>query len=215
MVSPYSIGEVTVEVEPITTDVKDSNDTYNAAQYDALGFKLMTSGPAVNTYAIGGYYWPHTAHVAVDFEWHVRSFVRPPEVKASIIAERVKSHFCIDNGTVTSTVAKADRACMDVLTAVAELPETARSVLAGFRMLVDMIHAFKKREFNLSKAHERRLKAMMQRHQLSMSQLQLKLKQSTTPGQKKHWERKIAQANKDLSVTRQKATEEFTSALLS
>lgn len=215
VVSPYSIGEVTVEIEPITKDVKDSNDTYSSVQYDALGFKLITSGPAMNTYAIGGYYWPHTAHVAADFEWHVRSFVRPPELKASTIAGQVSSHFCIDNGTVTSTVANADSACMDVLTAVAELPETAKSVLAGFRMLVDLIRALKKREFNLSKAHEHRLKMMMQKHQLSMTQLQLKLKQSTSPGQKKHWERKIAQANKNLSTTRQRAVVEFTSALAS
>lgn len=97
VVSPYDVGKITVRVDPVALDAFDSNDTYRSVQYDILGFKLITEGPAKNTYKIGSYYYPHSAHVRVHWRWVTRTFRAPIPLRASTFRDFVDSKMCIDN----------------------------------------------------------------------------------------------------------------------
>lgn len=215
VVSPYNVGTVDIIVEPKVSDSYITHDKYTSPNLLDLGFVPVKSGPAQGLFQIGSYYFVTTGHIAIDFEWFKRVFTPPPPLLANDLYGKIRGSFCKDPGLVTSTVAKADTACMDVLTALAELPETARSILSGFSMVVNAIKDLKKGRLSLSKAHEKRLQYIQKKNLLTISQLELKLKNARSPGESRYFKRKIDQANRNLSITRQRAIEEFTTALAS
>lgn len=219
VVSPYSIGNITVTCTPSKNDVvRSPSFAYAFVTFAQFNAPVVENGPAKGLYSRGGYYLEATrAYMrvwwdAIDRTWEGPS-VRPDIV--SYIRSITHDNFCVDTGLVTSTVSSADTACMDVLTAVAELPETAKSVLSGFKMVYSAIKDLKKGRISISKAHERQKKSFVDSHRSTMSQLQLKLKQSERAGERRHWERKISQENKRYVTTRQRAAAELADALAS
>lgn len=219
VVSPYSVGRIDIVSTPSKDDiVLTPSHSYSGLAFSRMGATAVASGPAKGYYHQGGYYIDfERALIRVWFDVIDRTY-KPPMEPGPILdklKQSLRDNACIDQGLVTSTVASADTACMDVLTAVAELPETAKSVLSGFKMVVSAIKDLKKGRIDLSKAHKRRKESIDAGHKSTMSQLTKNLINSKRPGERRHWERKIAQEKKNLVRTRESAQREFIDALAS
>lgn len=137
-------------------------------------------------------------HVLVPYKefrgskWNV---IEPRFIVQDLLLQ-YKRTLLVDDALVTSTVADADVACMDVLTAVAELPQTARSVIDGLKTVSDMASAVKKREFALSKAFAKRKEDISRRHQRSNSQLKEDLANAKSPKRKEYLRKQISRNNR-------------------
>ena len=108
-----------------------------------------------------------------------------------------KRSLTVNDALVTSTVAEADVACMDVLTAVAELPETARSIVNGLKAVSDMAVSAKKKEFAFSKAFAKRKDSISKRHLRSRSELEKELVLTKSPKRKEYLRKQISRNNKN------------------
>lgn len=119
----------------------------------------------------------------------------------------------IDDGLVTEAIASADVACMDVLTTLAEMPETVRSVVNGFNSVSHIIRDAKRKEFSLTKAHEQFKKSKEKSFIASLSSLQRELALATSNKRRRAISRKIQRTQKaHLKLIRDSATE-LTSAI--
>lgn len=76
---------------------------------------------------------------------------------------------------VTTALAKANRSSVDVLTAFAEMPETVRSLINGFKLISQMTRDYKQRKFSLSKAYEQRKKRMTAAYHKRLARLDKRL----------------------------------------
>lgn len=219
VVSPYEIGKIKMVCTPSKKDEIIAPRKYYAGQaFKEHGVTLVASGPCKGMYHQNGYYIDAgRAYIRCYWDQIERSYL-PPSAGKEVLAEvknKVLANFCTDSGLVTGTVASADTACMDVLTAVAEFPETAKSVLSGFKTVVSAVKDLKKGRVSISKAHAKKKERDMARHNSSMSQLSRKLEKATRPGERKHWERKIKQEKKSIARARQQAAQELVDALAS
>lgn len=124
----------------------------------------------------------------------------------------------IDPGLVASTVAKADKACLDVLTSVAEMPDTVRSIIAGFRVITNMVRDVKKRNITISASFDKRKQYLKAKFERDMDRLERKL--STIKSSKKKASlqqsatlRQIADRRKAYSIARENLAKELADAL--
>lgn len=106
--------------------------------------------------------------------WVYNSMVTAEEVYAACQARSLEPE-----SLVTNTLAKVNRSSVDVLTAFAELPKSVKSVIKGARLVLKIGKDFKKKQFSLSKAHERRKKLMDKQYRNSMFHLDRELRKSS------------------------------------
>lgn len=217
VVSPYYVGKAKITVTPGFTDEKKvTNVRYTDLSLKNLGFKASDSRWPDLVYISGYYFSISRGFTRVYFDEVVRTYVPPIlPFTAEGLCQRIASEYEMDSGLVTSTVASADTACMDVLTTLAELPQTAASVLAGFRLLIKGISDLKKGRLELSNAHMRTKKSLNDKHKSTLSDLLIKQKLAKSDRERRHWDRKISQLNKRFSIMRENAVKEFVDALAS
>lgn len=72
----------------------------------------------------------------------------------------LQSYYTVENPLVTSALAGANKGQMDMLTFLAELPETVKSVLEGFRLVAKLAKDAKNKEFSLTSKSKQRRKAL-------------------------------------------------------
>lgn len=61
----------------------------------------------------------------------------------------------MDDAIITDTLAKANDKELDILTTIAEMPKTIKSVIDGLKLMTEMAKAAKKRELQITKSYER------------------------------------------------------------
>lgn len=218
VVAPYEIGNIKIVVTPNQrSDIMQNYYSYAHPTFFEVGQELVASGPAKGMVHSGGYYISaHRGFIRVYWDRISRTWEQPVlGTSISYIKETFLNNMCIDPALVTSTVAEADTACMDVLTAVAELPETVASILSGLKLVISAIRDLKKGRLAISNAHLRKKESDAALHRLTMRRLNDKLSNSSSPRERKHWQRKISQENKRMVNVRQSAAIEFNSALAS
>lgn len=84
-----------------------------------------------------------------------------------ITAEDVIDEFLISNSDsklVTEVLSDINKGTVDALTALAEMPETLRSVIAGLGMVADLLRSVKNKEISLTRAFDNRKKFLSQRY---------------------------------------------------
>lgn len=84
-----------------------------------------------------------------------------------VTAEDVIDKFLIsntDSKLVTEILSDINKGTVDALTALAEMPETLRSVIAGLSMVADLFRSVKKKEISLTRAFDNRKKFLSQRY---------------------------------------------------
>lgn len=219
VVSPYDIGKITVRGLPgkketlITPDYLTTGITFELVEA-----ARVQTGPAKGMIQSGGYYmYPKSSVMTVSWERVDQKWVKPhfdPDI-AKKIGSKMREHFCIDQGLVTSTVAGADKACLDVLTAIAEIPATVKSILLGLRLVGDGYSSARKREMSLTKAHKKQADRALKRHQSSIVELDMRIKNSHTQRERRHWKRKKEQLQKSFIRTHNSAAAELVSAIAS
>lgn len=119
----------------------------------------------------------------------------------------------VNDALVTSTVADADIACMDVLTAVAEFPQTARSIIAGLKTVGDLAASVKKKEFAISKAFAKRKSNISRRHQRSNSELKAELANAKSEKRKEYLRKQISRNNRNYQKALRDTATELTDAI--
>lgn len=124
----------------------------------------------------------------------------------------------IDPPLVASTIAKADKACLDVLTSVAEMPETLRSIIAGFRTVARLIADVKKRNITISASFDKRKQHLEAKFKRDMDRLELKLQMIRSSSKKasllqRTTMHQIAERRKSYSIARQNLAKELADAL--
>lgn len=91
-----------------------------------------------------------------------------------ITAEDVIDEFLTghaDSKLVTEILSDINKGTVDALTALAEMPETLRSVIAGLDMVADLFRSVKKKEISLTRAFDNRKKFLSQRYAFDLENI--------------------------------------------
>lgn len=139
----------------------------------------------------------------------------PPSIPYPLSAINQLSFPGFDAGLVTKVVAEADKGAIDLLTAAAEMPETLRSVINGFKMVAQLVKDAKKREFSLSKAFERRKKILTDRHARDMERLSILQGEARNRAQRRQIEWQTKQKQKTFNRALFETGKEFLDAVAS
>lgn len=107
-------------------------------------------GTRCTALAIGSAAFGHY-RITGDAIWNFPPHIDPETLLSSVLAQKPSA-----TDLVTSTLADANARALDILTSMAEMPETIKSVLSGFKSIAKMVKDFKKGEIALSKAFEKR-----------------------------------------------------------
>lgn len=126
------------------------------------------------------YYYRYTAY---DVEW-----VYPPELTAGTVYNAAMGHIIDPTSLVTNVLKKANMSSVDVLTAMAELPKSVSSAFAGVKLVSKVLRDFKKKEFNLTKAYQRREAKFTADHRRRLAKIDRRLRQDRRLSKKKRAE---------------------------
>lgn len=157
MMSNYEVGQITVKRDPKRFFKKPSN-LPAVCTFSVLGVKDIPRGRGISLFP--GTRCSALAASSVAFgykrsagnaEWRF-----PPNLLAQTVYDLVKSRKPAVKSIITETTAKANKQALDILTAAAELPETIKSVLDGFKALASYVKDLKKGKISASKAFEKR-----------------------------------------------------------
>lgn len=165
IVSDYDVGEITAHAVAGFVDVvqRPSKDA------EVGNLKILDLPEPVPNHIVFGSWYVNSISLFFKVK-RVRSgrTYHQPVIPYSLDDINVRTFPDFDPGLVTEVVANADKGAIDLLTAAAEMPETLRSVISGFKSVVELIKDAKKREFTVSKAFDRRKKYLAERHARDM-----------------------------------------------
>lgn len=116
----------------------------------------------------------------MDFEEITSHWTMPWEVgavqPAKDLREQIFNELKMDSSLVQSAQAEANEKFLDLTTELAELPETVKMVLQGFRKVGEMVRDFKSKKFSLTKASVKRRAYLKKKFDEDMASLNLKRK---------------------------------------
>lgn len=211
--SDFDIGEISIRAEPGFKDVAQS-DELNGEQITLRGCLNMAE-PYPGYISIGGWYVQCTGVFASAKRKRFGRVYSPPHVPYSVSDIVLASHPSFDSGLITDTVASADKACVDLLTAAAEMPETLRSLVNGIKAVVSAIHALKRREITISRSFDKR-KAMLQKnHEKNLRYLEGIRGKAKTRAKKRQAEWQIKRAQDSYSRAVKNTAKELGDAMAS
>lgn len=120
-------------------------------------------------------FWPVMQYVYDIAEgYYVEAFpLHADQVAKDLINSRE-----VDVGVVTHVVAEANKQTLDALTAVAEMPETVRSMIGLTKTVARILSGVKKREFSLTQAFEKRKASLRSKRDLEMQRYTNRLNES-------------------------------------
>lgn len=173
IMTPYLRALVSVTQYPGLKTSQDpvlDRSDYRWHALERFGYATrMESGPNSGSFyyvILGKYIYTVTSYSDDDVSATIGSYryctdassgwAYPPEVTADQLYERVVLHRNDNRSLITNVLAKANKQSVDVLTAFAELPESVVSVIKGAKFLARAAKDIKKRQFNLSRAYQRR-----------------------------------------------------------
>lgn len=211
VVSDFDVGSIKATAEPGFTD----STTASFSNTINLTLEMCGVPEAEPGYAkFGKYYWSTTA---VVYSQETRNRVTrnyiDPVVPISISDIVSQCGWFSDSGVITSTVAKADTGHMDVLTSVAELPETIASVVSGFKEVARLVRDLKKGQLAISRAHERRAERLRRNYERDMARLSSLSGAARDRARKRALEREIKNRQDSFAYANKRALAELADAL--
>lgn len=161
VMAPYSVDNISVEFQygKLMLNKRSSRQTVVVP-------KSFSSDPWA-TIDLGGN-WQTANLGAMSFKmtsWlYTEDLKSPQELGWNHTPESIRmllqSYYTVDGPLVTSTLAGANKGKMDMLTFLAEMPETVKSVLEGFRLVAKLAKDAKNKEFSLTSKSKQRRKAL-------------------------------------------------------
>lgn len=132
------------------------------------------------------------------YQYHQRTYFNADEYPQNEIKDTVDASFdtSYDGALIQSVLAEANQGTLDLLTYMAELPETYRWILDIFRKCRSTINEFRKRDFALSEATRRRQQSLRQRLLVLQNMLE---KDNPSPAQRAKISRDMKKLNQDLT----------------
>lgn len=97
--------------------------------------------------------------------------IPPLELYAKDVYAKVKTSRSVDVGLVTETLARANKRLLDVLTALAETPESLRSILQLIQQVANITKGVKKRQFSLTQSFKDRKEFLTRKRNEDLHQL--------------------------------------------
>lgn len=155
VVSPFSRGAIRVVSEPATFE-KPGNWAESATFVMEAFLPGLPGFRGTRFYITDRLFLLSSSHRFSTGQYRLqeRGYLPPLHVEAKEVYDMmIKSH--IDTGLVARTLADINKGTMDILTALAETPLLIQSILDGMKLLASMLKAAKRREIDLSAAHER------------------------------------------------------------
>lgn len=134
------------------------------------------------------------------YQWYSRTYLNIDQYPVDRIKSTVMSQFntAIDSSIVQSVLAEANQGTMDMLTYMAELPETYRWLLDIFKKCRSTVVDFRQRNFALNEATARRQKSLRDRISVLHDLLQ---RETLSPAQKAKLQRDMKKLNQDLTYS--------------
>lgn len=212
VVSDFDVGSIKIRAEP---SFVDSSPTDPFPRHIHLDLRMCGVKESLPGYMSVGKYYASTLGIVYNHEKRIRAnrgYNKPvvPYSSASIIGA---TGWFSDTGVITSTVAKADTGHMDVLTSVAELPETIGSIVSGFKEVARLVRDVKKGQITISKAHDRRIERLRKNYERDMDRLSNLQGKAKTRAKKRAVEREIKNRSESFSYANKKALTELADAL--
>lgn len=157
MMSNYEVANITVKRDP-GRFIKKPLNLSATCTISVLGYRRLPNGRGVSLFP--GTRCPALSPTSVAFGYQRRNgdaeWRLPPVLSAESIYRLIKSKKPSSAGIVTETTATANKLALDILTATAEMPETIKSVLQGFKAIAGYVRDLKKGKISATKAFERR-----------------------------------------------------------
>lgn len=212
VVSDYDVGSISITAKPGYSE--SSKFSFNNQIY--LTLRKCGVVESLPGYMSIGRYFVSTG-IAYTQEVRIRATRKylAPVVPYSVDSIVASSSFYSDVGVITETVAEADTGYLDLLTALAEMPETIGSIITGFREIVRLIRDLKSRNITLSNAHTRRRDSLRRRYERDMERLLNQRRLTTSRAAQFALDRLIQNRNNSFSRANQDAIMEFNTALAS
>lgn len=212
IMSPMRRRYISTVTESILTSDSPWKRTSATIPWSTLGYK---SGPG------GLYLAPGVVATALTSgspafghyrKWNYNCYwSNPPVLPPSLIWDQLQG---LDNTElITKTYSDANKKAVDVLTSFAELPETIKSVLKGFREVVRLIKDVRTRNFELLKNRTKRLENLQSRHQKQLDRLRSRSNQSNNARESRLIERQIRERKIEYSKQVKSVMDEFVSAI--
>ena len=144
----------------------------------------------------------------------VKSLTELPEpVVLNEFYRKVMDQLTVDKSLVTGVLAGANKKSLDILTAIAETPETITSVLDGFKSVVKIVKDFRSRNFSIVKSfraeHGKRVRDFLSRY----NDLSVKIDMTSNPAKKRRLIRVRETLAKEFSRRTNSAIAEANSAV--
>lgn len=213
VVSDYDVGKISIKATGGYTDIP--LDTESRSEVVTLLGCLDYKQVKPSTIMVDGWYVNAGAPFLQVFRQRSGRSFTPPVIPYSIDEIVMASQPSFDAGLVTSTLASADKACVDLLTAVAEMPESLRSLVLGIKTVAHAVSAFKKKEITISRSFDKRKSMLKRRYEqdvLHLAQLKSKAK---TRARKRQLEWQIKRKQDSYSRAVKGTAIEFADAMAS
>lgn len=212
VVSDFDVGSIKIRAEP---NFVDSSPSDPFPRHIHLNLRMCGVKESLPGYMSVGKYYASTLGIVYNHERRIRvqrGYNKPvvPYSLASIISA---TDWFSDTGVITSAVSKADTGHMDVLTTVAELPETIGSIVSGFKEVARLVRDVKKGQITISKAHDRRIERLRRNYERDMARLVNLQGRAKTRAEKRAVERLIKNRSESFSYANKMALTELADAL--
>lgn len=215
VVNPYMVRKGTIEAEATFESTGKNLGYYqdvHVTAMDLVTYGFLKEHPLYPGRAnmLGGacsFYVQVNIDIFSDGMYKIRDISSLSEALKPLWEEK------IDTGLVTNTIAKADVACMDVLTTLAEMPETVRSIVNGFNAVSSLVKSAKRKEFSLTKAHEKLKEQRAKGYIGRLSSLEKERSLATHPKRVAAIDRKITRTRKAYLKAMRDSAKELADAI--
>lgn len=214
VVSDYDIGKVEITAQP-EFQQSSTGSSYRNADFRLIDVWPDQSQPFPGYFYISPYYVTCKASIFIDYRRRYTRTYSLPEVPISAQEIFSRCQFRLNEKLITRTLASADKACIDVLTAVAEMPELLRSIIAGIRLIVKMVADFKQRKITLTQAFDKRRARIDRAFEFESQRIMELHKRARTKAQKRNHERKLKRLQETYSRAVNDSAKEFVDAVAS
>lgn len=219
ILAPYAAGSIRIDYTAGYVELSAVGRQKNGSLKDIFNFPINVNGVTRNWIHLGGIrYFDVGSHGFSTIVWDEEiEWVDPRPVLSYLsdinfykqLVERP-----LDKGLATAALAEANRGQMDILTTLAEIPETLKGVLEGFTVVAAACKKHKAGELSITRSYEKRKKYLNRKLQEDLSKID-----ESRRGSDKYKQKILDRHARRVKETHQRALngalEEFNSALAS
>lgn len=219
VVAPFAAGSIRIEYQPGYKVISQKRYQINGALRDIFNFPVKIDGKLRNLIHLGGSrYFDVGSYGFSAYYYEERiSWVDPRPSLSHLTNVNFYKQLLerpIDKGLATLALAEANRGQMDILTTLAEIPETLKGVLDGFKTVATACKKHKAGELSITRAYEKRKKYLNRKLQEDLSKID-ESRRGADKYKQKLLNRHALRVKKTHRQALNGALEEFNSALAS